>query len=150
MKENTTFELNPRLSADSILVGEFPLTSLLMMNDSQFPWFVLVPRRIYIREAYQLNQSDQSVLWRESSSLSQLIMKHFKGDKLNVAAIGNIVSQFHLHHVIRYEKDICWPKPIWGQHPMKPIESIDLKNCLSDLLPKLEKIGLKRALNNRK
>jgi len=143
MKEDTTFELNPRLSADSILIGEFPLTSLLMMNDSQFPWFVLVPRRINIKEAYQLNQSDYSVLWEESFKLSQLIMKHFNGDKLNVAAIGNIVPQFHLHHVIRYENDICWPKPIWGQMPMKSIESDELKNCLSKLVPKLEKMGLK-------
>ena len=146
MQEDATFELSPRLVADSIFVGEFSLTSLLMMNDSQFPWFVLVPRRINIKEAYQLNQSDYSVLWQESLQLSQLIMKHFKGDKLNVAAIGNIVSQFHLHHVIRYEKDICWPKPIWGQHSMIPIEPDKVKNCLIELVPKLEKIGLKAKL----
>ena len=146
MIEDKPFELNPRLSADSLLIGEFPLTSLLMMNDSQFPWFVLVPRRNNIKEAYQLNQSDQSVLWQESLNLSRVIMKHFKGDKLNVAVIGNIVSQFHLHHVIRYEKDICWPKPIWGQQPMKSIESKDLKICMSELLPKLENIGLKPRL----
>ncbi len=142
MKENATFELNSRLASDSILIGEFPLTSLLMMNDSQFPWFVLVPRRVNIKEAYQLNQSDQLLLWQESSKLSELIMKHFKGDKLNVAAIGNIVSQFHLHHVIRYEKDICWPKPIWGQVPMMEYSNVMLKSSLSNLLPKLQDIGL--------
>ena len=95
------FELNPRLASDSILLGEFPLTSLLMMNDSQFPWFVLVPRRNNIREAYQLKKSEQLLLCQESLELSQIIMKHFNGDKLNVAAIGNIVSQYHLHHVVR-------------------------------------------------
>ncbi len=147
MANEVTFELNVRLSADSILIGEFPLTRLLMMNDSQYPWFVLVPRRNNIREAYQLNQSDQLLLWRESSQLSQLIMKHFKGDKLNVAAIGNIVSQYHLHHVVRYENDNCWPKSIWGQQPMKSFALKELEKRLDGLLVELENIGLRNRFN---
>jgi diadenosine tetraphosphate (Ap4A) HIT family hydrolase len=140
------FELNPRLASDSILLGEFPLTSLLMMNDSQFPWFVLVPRRNNIREAYQLKKSEQLLLCQESLELSQIIMKHFNGDKLNVAAIGNIVSQYHLHHVVRYESDLCWPKPIWGQVAMRPFLKEEINESLRTLLPKLEKIGLSLAI----
>ncbi|MGB0495100.1 MAG: HIT domain-containing protein [Kangiellaceae bacterium] len=147
MCEEKVFELNPQLMTDSVVIGDFPLTRLLMMNDSQFPWFVLVPKRVNIKEVYQLPKHEQAILWEESSKLSELLMRHFKGDKLNVAAIGNIVSQFHLHHVVRYENDSCWPKPIWGQKPMKAFIQKEIDEIIAKLAPHLSGIGLTLKAN---
>jgi len=113
-----TFQLDPRLDSDSFTLGQFELCQLLLMNDSQYPWFTLVPMKPDVCEIYQLSPKDQTQLWLESRILSQVVMGHFDGDKLNVAAIGNIVSQLHLHHVVRFSNDASWPKPIWGQLPM--------------------------------
>jgi len=114
-----SFQLDTRLETDSVAIGQFGLCQLLLMNDSQYPWFVLVPRRADKTEIFQLSEQDQNQLWLESRLLSMAIMDIYLGDKLNVAAIGNIVSQLHLHHVVRFKDDPCWPKPIWGQLPMK-------------------------------
>lgn len=112
------FQLDKTLAADSLLMGRFELSYLLLMNDNQFPWFTLVPERPGVTEIYQLCEADQMLLWQESKILSRVVMEYFSGDKLNIAAIGNIVSQLHLHHVVRFKQDACWPKPIWGQLPM--------------------------------
>ena len=114
------FELHPRLAADAVVVGELPLCRLLLMNDAQYPWFILVPRRVNVREIYQLNEPDQAQLWRESAELSRAAMRAFEGYKLNVAALGNIVPQLHVHHVVRYPGDPAWPGPVWGRLPPKP------------------------------
>jgi diadenosine tetraphosphate (Ap4A) HIT family hydrolase len=115
-----TFTLHPRLAADTLALGDFPLCRLLLMNDAQYPWFILVPRRENAREIYQLEPRDQQLLLRESSALSRAAMDAFKGDKLNVAALGNLVPQLHLHHVVRYAHDPAWPRPVWGLHPARP------------------------------
>jgi diadenosine tetraphosphate (Ap4A) HIT family hydrolase len=115
-----TFTLHPRLAADTLALGDFPLCRLLLMNDAQYPWFILVPRRENAREIYQLEPRDQQLLLRESSALSRAAMDAFKGDKLNVAALGNLVPQLHLHHVVRYAHDPAWPRPGWGLHPARP------------------------------
>jgi len=115
-----TFALHPRLAADTLALGDFPLCRLLLMNDAQYPWFILVPRRENAREIFQLEPRDQQQLLRESSGLSRAVMDAFKGDKLNVAALGNVVPQLHLHHVVRYAHDPAWPKPVWGLHPARP------------------------------
>ncbi len=114
-----SFELHPRLAADSLLMGDFPLCRLLLMNDAQYPWFVLVPRREAIREIYQLKDRDQQQLLRESGVLSRTLMETFKGEKLNIAALGNIVPQLHLHHIVRYATDPAWPAPVWGRFPAR-------------------------------
>jgi diadenosine tetraphosphate (Ap4A) HIT family hydrolase len=108
------FTLNPRLEADCIVMGDFPLSRLLLMNDSRYPWFILVPRREEIREIYQLGEREQQQLQRESVTLGQGIMEAFGGDKLNVAALGNLVPQLHIHHIVRYLDDATWPGPVWG------------------------------------
>ena len=115
-----TFALHPRLAADTLVLGDFPLCRLLLMNDAQYPWFILVPRRVGAREIYQLEARDQQQLLRESSALSRAAMDAFKGDKLNVAALGNLVPQLHVHHVVRYAHDPAWPRPVWGLHPARP------------------------------
>ncbi|HEY5674974.1 MAG TPA: HIT domain-containing protein [Malonomonas sp.] len=111
------FELDPHLQRDTVVLGDFPLCRLLLMNDRSYPWFILVPRRRGAREIHHLATEDQQQLWRESAELSRWIEQNFSYDKLNVAALGNIVSQLHLHHVARSIGDPAWPGPVWGARP---------------------------------
>lgn len=114
-----TFHLHPRLQSDTIEIGRFKLSKLLLMNDSQYPWFILVPMREEMTEIYQLSDQDQILLQSESSQLAKVLAKIYSADKMNVASIGNIVSQLHIHHVVRYKTDIAWPAPVWGK--FKPV-----------------------------
>jgi len=131
-------ELDPRLAADCILLGRFPLCRLLLMNDSNYPWFILVPGRDGIREIYQLGDEDRARLLRESCALSEFLMTAFEGDKLNIAALGNQVPQLHLHHIVRYVSDPAWPGPVWGRHP--PITYST--NALQEVRLKITRAGL--------
>src|SRR3546814_5314269 len=90
------FTLHPQLAADTFPVGDWPLSRVLLMNDAQFPWLILVPRREALREIYELSLSDQQLLLRESSTLGLALMDMFVGDKLNIGALGNMVPQLHL------------------------------------------------------
>lgn len=114
------FVLDSRLQQDTLLIGDFPLCRLLLSNDSNYPWFILVPRRAGICEIFQLDAQDQLQLWRETTELSQVLGKLFSADKLNVAALGNVVSQLHMHVIVRKRDDIAWPAPVWGKHPAQP------------------------------
>jgi diadenosine tetraphosphate (Ap4A) HIT family hydrolase len=111
------FRLDPRLENDCCLLGDLPLSRLLLLNDSSYPWFILVPRRNGIEEIHQLVDCDQQQLWRESAWLARWMSKTFIFDKLNLGALGNVVRQLHLHHVGRRVGDRAWPGPVWGQHP---------------------------------
>jgi diadenosine tetraphosphate (Ap4A) HIT family hydrolase len=119
------FELHPQLEKDSIPIGCFRLCQLLLMNDSQYPWFILVPERENIREIHELDNTDRHVLWDESAQLSRTLTKLFKPDKLNIAALGNQVQQLHVHHIVRYTHDPAWPAPVWGKLPPKPYYSAE-------------------------
>ncbi|WP_303722888.1 HIT domain-containing protein [Malonomonas rubra] len=121
------FELDPRLQNDCIMLGDFPISRLLLFNDSTYPWFILVPRRKDISEVYQLNGEDQRELWQESALLGRWMSMTFQFDKLNIGALGNIVRQLHLHHVGRSTTDPSWPGPVWGQHPPKPYAPDEIK-----------------------
>lgn len=114
------FTLHPRLQQDTLPVGEFPLSLLLLMNDCTYPWMILVPRRAEISEIFQLSAADQGQLLRESSQLSQMLSELLRPDKLNIAALGNVVPQLHLHHVARFRTDPAWPAPVWGKAPSVP------------------------------
>ena len=108
------FELDPRLAADTFLVGETPLNQVLLMNDARYPWLILVPRRGDTTEPFELSEADQAQLWRESMRLGEAMKAHFAVDKLNIAALGNQVAQLHVHHVARFHTDDAWPGPVWG------------------------------------
>ena len=112
---NSQFQLHERLQQDCILIGRFSLCQLLMMNDSQFPWFILVPERADIKEIYQLSVADRQLLSEESCFLAENMADLFKADKMNMAAIGNMVPQLHIHHIVRYQTDKAWPAPVWGK-----------------------------------
>jgi len=115
-----TFQLHAQLKQDCFVVGQFELCLVLLLNDSQFPWFILVPQRDNIREIYELQSEDQQLLIQESSYFSQQLATIFEADKLNVAAIGNIVPQLHVHHIVRYQTDKAWPAPVWGKFAATP------------------------------
>ena len=108
------FELDPRLAADTVLVGETPLSQVLLMNDARYPWLILVPRRADITEPFELSEADQARLWQESMQLGQAMKAHFAAYKLNIAALGNQVAQLHVHHIARFHTDDAWPAPVWG------------------------------------
>ena len=110
----TNFKLAPQLANDTIELGKLTLCKVLLMNDSQFPWIILVPQRTNITELYQLEADDIKQAQAESLMISKLLMQHFNGDKLNTGALGNMVPQLHLHHVVRFKNDPVWPKPVWG------------------------------------
>jgi len=132
------FELHPRLNEDCITIGSFPLCRLLLMNDSNYPWFILVPQRTGVREIFELSEDDQRQLLWESSSLSRLIADHFNADKINVAALGNMVPQLHIHHIVRYSSDAAWPAPVWGHAPAEPYseQALDVMvTTLRELMP---------------
>ncbi len=133
----TAFELHGTLAADSISLGNFPLCRLLLMNDVQYPWFILVPRRPGAREIYQLAELDQQHLLRESATLSRAIMQAYRGEKLNVAALGNVVPQLHVHHIVRYANDPAWPAPVWGRHPAQPYDEAARRARIDALRPLL-------------
>jgi diadenosine tetraphosphate (Ap4A) HIT family hydrolase len=131
--------IHPHLAGDCLLLGKFSLSHLLLMRDANYPWCILVPDREDIFEIYQLSESDQQQLIRESSQLSQAMISLFSPDKLNIAALGNVVPQLHVHHIARYRSDAAWPAPVWGRVAARPylddelvVVAQSLKSTLTD------------------
>ena len=114
----TGWSLHPQLVADTVPVFELALSCLLVMNDANFPWLILVPRRAGVSEIIDLG-AEQSALMDELALVSQALKDETRCDKLNVAAIGNMVPQLHIHIVARRKDDAVWPKPVWGAVPRR-------------------------------
>lgn len=136
------FALHAQLAADTLMVGDFPLCRLLLMNDAQYPWCILVPRVVGAKELHKLDDAEQLQLLRESTALSRAMEAVFAPHKMNVAALGNVVPQLHMHHIARYRGDPAWPAPVWGKHaaqvyaPALAAERIArLQQALPGLLP---------------
>lgn len=110
-----SFTLHPQLAADTLVVGNLNLCQVLLMNESRYPWFILVPQRAKISEIYQLTNTERAQVWEESDLLSRQLMQLFQADKLNIAALGNLVPQLHIHHIARFKTDAAWPAPVWGK-----------------------------------
>ena len=111
----TDFSLHPQLTKDTHFVTDLPLCRVLLMNESRYPWFILVPRRAGIREIHELTSTERQQLWAESDQVSRALMAIFQPDKLNIAALGNMVPQLHIHHIARFQTDAAWPAPVWGK-----------------------------------
>jgi diadenosine tetraphosphate (Ap4A) HIT family hydrolase len=114
-----SFVLHPQLVADTALITDWPLCRVLLMNDARFLWIILVPRRANLTEMHDLTDSDAAALAgeirRASKSLQHRGQNHGGCDKINIAAIGNIVPQLHVHIVARRKNDAAWPFPVWGR-----------------------------------
>ncbi|HXE66437.1 MAG TPA: HIT family protein [Rhodanobacteraceae bacterium] len=111
------FQLDARLAADTLFVAEWTLCRVLLMDDAQFPWLVLVPRREGLAEFDDLAERDRTQLMREITRAMKVLRGVVECDKLNVGALGNIVRQLHVHVVARREGDAAWPGPVWGHGP---------------------------------
>jgi diadenosine tetraphosphate (Ap4A) HIT family hydrolase len=128
-------ELHPLLAQDCILVGHLHVCELLLMNDSQYPWLILVPDRPGLRDFDELSDIDTPLVHADIKHASQVLRTLFQPSKLNVAALGNMVPQLHIHVIARSESDKAWPKPVWGLYPPVPYT----EEVLSDLLARLRK-----------
>jgi diadenosine tetraphosphate (Ap4A) HIT family hydrolase len=114
MNETVAFVLDPKLAADSLAVSQLGLSELRLINDSRFPWLLLVPRRAGATEIIDLAKPDRAALFEEINAVSAALRTATGCDKLNVAALGNQVRQLHVHVVARFEGDAAWPGPVWG------------------------------------
>lgn len=132
------FSLHPTLQADTAEIGQFPVCTALLMNNAHLPWIILVPKRAGIREMHELSQKDQQAVFQESLLVGKTLLEDFNGDKLNTAAIGNMVPQLHLHHIVRFKHDPVWPQPVWGNLPNKKYTQIKLGQMLKRLRRLLE------------
>ncbi|UZJ59479.1 HIT domain-containing protein [Pseudomonas sp. KU26590] len=131
------FVLDPRLLQDTLPIGDFPLCTLLLSNDCNYPWFILVPKRADISEVFQLSETEQAQLWKETTYLSAVLGRTFQADKMNVAALGNVVNQLHMHVIVRRVGDAAWPAPVWGKHPAKPYSLDEVARITTQLKPEL-------------
>ena len=135
----TEFALDSRLANDTEFLVDWPLCRVLLMRDANYPWCILVPRVVnehgeVVTELYQLDDEQRAQLDKESIALSRFLMQHFSGDKLNVAALGNVVAQLHIHHVVRFQNDAAWPAPVWGKLQATPYEPKALESTRNSLI----------------
>ena len=140
------FARDPRLAADTFVVGETSLSQVLLMNDARYPWLILVPRRCDVTEPFELSEADQAQLWHDSMRLGEAMKAHFAADKLNIAALGNHVAQLHVHHIARFHADDAWPGPVWGVGNAVPYSDAALEALMNELHSLLQQpLGLTAA-----
>ncbi len=137
MSDSRSFILHPRLLGESVFVLDLELSRLVLMNNKRFPWLLLVPRLSDIAEIVDLSEKDQGMLWGEIARISKLLRALFRPDKLNVATIGNLVPQLHVHLIARFRTDEAWPKPTFGFAPPLPYTSNELEQLTARILAEL-------------
>ena len=125
------FTLHPRLKADTIEIARLRLSVVLIMNDSSFPWLLLVPMREGVSEIHDLSKEERAVLMEEVALASKVIQKLFNTDKINVGALGNIVLQLHVHVIGRFTSDRAWPGPVWGAGDSVPYTHAELDKTIA-------------------
>ena len=114
---DTTWSLHPQLAADTTPVGDLALARVLLANDANYPWLILVPRRPGLTELIDLEPNEQVQLIGEIDAAARVLKAITECEKLNIAALGNVVAQLHVHVVARRHSDAAWPKPVWGAAP---------------------------------
>jgi diadenosine tetraphosphate (Ap4A) HIT family hydrolase len=129
------FTLHPRLAADTHFLADMPLCRVLLLNDARFPWLILVPRRTALRELTDLHIEDRSLAFDEIERASDALRKLYAPTRINVAAIGNIVNQLHIHVVARSAQDAAWPGTVWGHGTTEPYDAPALAQRRSEILP---------------
>lgn len=130
------FEMDSRLAADSHPLCRFELCDLRLMDDANYPWLILVPRIVDARDLIDLDETQRHRLSDETDRAGRLLRDGFRPHKLNVAALGNVVAQLHVHVIARFEDDPAWPAPVWGRVEARPYAPEAL----------IERIGLLQGL----
>lgn len=132
------FDLHSQLAADTFRVGALELCELLLMNDSNYPWLILVPRVPETQEIHELTPGEQHTLMAEITFVSRRLERLTNADKMNVAALGNMVPQLHVHVIARFNSDPAWPGPVWGKVPAAPYGDGQKATMLASLREALE------------
>ncbi len=136
------FELDQRLQQDTCWLADLPLCRVLLMNDARYPWLILVPRVAGVSEVFELDEAQQRQLWDESRLLAQAMARVFAADKMNIATLGNVVRQLHMHLVARLEGDASWPAPVWGRGVAVPYSEEEQDGMRRQMLEALQASGL--------
>lgn len=131
------FQLDPRLSTDSVFVADGPLSQVRLMNDARYRWLLLVPRVDGAVEWLDLDGGQQRLLLAEINQVGALLRSGPGTSKLNIGALGNIVRQLHIHLVARHEGDAAWPGPVWGHGRAEPYPDQDLARHVENLRQQL-------------
>ena len=130
------FTLNPKLEADTFFICDLKISRLLLMNDSNYPWLILVPRQDGLVELTDLSFEEQTEILREINLLGKILKENFAVEKLNIGALGNVVKQLHIHVIGRFQNDAAFPKPVWGAVAAKPYT----ENTAQDLIKKIKSL----------
>lgn len=133
------FILNSKLAEDTLFIGELPLCSILLMNNKLYPWIILVPKRLEVTEITDLPPEDRTQLMEEIAAASTVMKRTYWPDKINVASIGNIVEQLHVHVIARFKTDDIWPQPVWGKES-KPYSKMGIREAVEILRREFGKI----------
>jgi diadenosine tetraphosphate (Ap4A) HIT family hydrolase len=121
--DTSMWTLDPQLDADTILVTDLAVSHVLLNDDANYPWLILVPRRTGMVELIDLDDADRATLWNEIALASRALKTVTRCHKLNVAQLGNQVSQLHIHIIAREKTDAAWPNPVWGKAPRNAYET---------------------------
>ena len=133
----SAWSLHPQLAKDTIDIGDLPLSRVLVIKDANYPWLLLVPRREGAVEIIDLDEVAQAQLMTEITRVSRAVKEITKCDKLNVAALGNMVPQLHIHIVARRAGDVAWPRPVWGVAPPLPHDAQEVQQFISAVRRKI-------------
>jgi diadenosine tetraphosphate (Ap4A) HIT family hydrolase len=137
MTVSPPWSLHPQLEQDAEAIGDLRLSRLLVSNDANYPWLLLVPRRPGASEIIDLDPADQQQLMAEIAMISTALKAVTVCDKLNVAAIGNMVPQLHVHIIGRRHSDPAWPKPVWGAAPARAYDFVERQRLVAALRSKI-------------
>jgi diadenosine tetraphosphate (Ap4A) HIT family hydrolase len=133
----SAWSLHPQLKKDTIDIGDLPLSRVLVIRDANYPWLLLVPRRENAVEIIDLDEVAQAQLMTEISRVSRALKEITKCDKLNVAALGNMVPQLHVHVIARRTGDVAWPRPVWGVAPPLAHDAEEVQKFISAIRRKI-------------
>ena len=133
----SAWSLHPQLAKDTIDIGDLPLSRVLVIKDANYPWLLLVPRREGAVEIIDLDEVPQAQLMTEITRVSRAVKEITKCDKLNVAALGNMVPQLHIHIIARRTGDVAWPRPVWGVAPPLPHDAQEVQQFISAVRRKI-------------
>lgn len=127
------FRLHERLAAETLEAARWPLCRVLLMNDRTYPWLILVPEREGLKDLHDLAPADHGAVMAEIGRASRALRRLRDPDKINVAALGNVVAQLHVHVIARFTTDPAWPRPVWGVRPPEPYDAAGAREMLARL-----------------